>query len=122
RNQAGTAADRDKVIAPAENLMNFAYQGAFDLATAPVSPNGVAIQTELVENFLALSDLYAIDMLGAFAGLYGLDQSGIDQLTSQFNQKSDLTIQQHDQIAQDWNDLAGQCGVGAEFPALPGSK
>jgi hypothetical protein len=119
RNQDGTAADWGTAIAPAENLMNFAYEGAFDLATASVSPNDLAIQTSVVENFLAFSDLYAIDMLSAFAGLYGLDQSGIDQLTSQFSDLSDLTIRQHDQIAQNWSDLAGQCGAGARFPALP---
>ena len=86
------------------------------LATTPAPETAMPLQTQTVGNMLALSELYLVDLIGAWAAYYGLDQATINQITEQFQQQQQLVMQQQEEIGLAWNDLGKQCGVQTPYP------
>ncbi|HEU0163639.1 MAG TPA: hypothetical protein VFQ54_01270, partial [Thermomicrobiales bacterium] len=102
-----------------ESLSALAYEAALDLAVAPASKYVLDLQKEIVQNFLDLSDLYAIEMISLWGGLLGVDAATQNQITQQFSDQSNLTIKEHTDIDTAWSKRAKSCGVDVAFPALP---
>ena len=103
-------------LGPGELLSAYAFQDGLKLASTPAPESSMPLQTQIVGNMLALSELYLVDLIGAWAAYYGLDQATINQITEQFQQQQQLVMKQQQEIGLAWNDLGKQCGVQTPYP------
>ena len=103
-------------LGPGELLSAYAFQDGLKLATTPAPETAMPLQTQTAGNMLALSELYLVDLIGAWAAYYGLDQATINQITEQFQQQQQLVMQQQEEIGLAWDDLGQQCGVQTPYP------